>query len=46
MFPNNNGLVKMRRRVVEYRGSNLLVFVESMQSRKVVQLEGVKIVII
>ena len=32
--------------IVEYGGSNLLVFTKPMQSRKVVQLEGVKIVII
>ena len=45
----DNGLVKMCRRVLthsELWGSNLLVFIEPSQSRKVVQLEEVKIVII
>ena len=45
----DNGLVKMCGRWLTHGGvwgSNQLVFIESTQSRKVVQLEGVKIVII
>ena len=44
----DNGLVKMCGRVAHSGvwGSNQLVFIEPTQSRKVVQLEGVKIVII
>ena len=45
----DNGLVKMCGRVAHHSGvwgSNQLVFIEPTQSRKVVQLEGVKIVFI
>ena len=44
-----NGLVKICQRVLTHSGvwgSNQLVFIEPTQPRKVVQLEGVKIVII
>ena len=45
----NNGFVKMCKEWLTHSGlwgSNHLVFIEPTQSRKVVQLEGVKIVII
>ena len=44
-----NGLVKMSEESLTHSGlwgSNRLVFIEPTQSRKVVQLEGVKIVFI